>query len=214
MQDHGVVAVRNAHHLADDGQRQPCGHMLDEVARPGLQEVVHNLRRRLLHVVLELVDHPGSEGPGHNPAQPRMPRVVHVDHGSEVLVELDRQVDQARCALPGTEHLRIPACLAHVRMPDQGVIAAAGDRERDFRVSEEWRLGQAAQGPANASRRWGSGRPQNSDADRSTPPGRTRDSGSAAGPQMRSRATALSSNRAVRISPGSSSHTGRNTLCP
>jgi hypothetical protein len=30
-------------------------------------------------------------------------------------------------------------------VPDQRVIPATGDRERDFRVGEEWRLGQAAQ---------------------------------------------------------------------
>ena len=37
-----VVLVPDAHHLADDLQRQPGGDVLDEVARPGGQQLVDN----------------------------------------------------------------------------------------------------------------------------------------------------------------------------
>ena len=51
-----------------------------------------------LHVLLELLDHLRGERAGDDPAEPGVPRVVHVDHRAEVLVELHRQVD--RCSSP------------------------------------------------------------------------------------------------------------------
>ena len=54
-QDHLVLIIRDAHHLADDGERRPRGDLLHEVARPGLQQVIDDRRGHLLDVVVELL---------------------------------------------------------------------------------------------------------------------------------------------------------------
>ena len=132
-----VVVVRDSHHLADDGQRQPGGHVLDEVARAAVEQVIDDRRGHQLHVALELLDHPGGERARHDPAQPGVARVVHVDHRPEVLVELGRQVGNRGGAPAGGEHLRPPARLHDVGVPDQGVIPRPGLGEGRFGLGEE-----------------------------------------------------------------------------
>ena len=97
-----------------------------------------------LHVLLEPLDHLRGERPGHDPAQPGVPRVVHADHRAEVLVVLGGQVDDARRAAGRGEQLGMPAGLGHVRVPDERVVPAAlGRRERDLRLGEPGRPGSA-----------------------------------------------------------------------
>ena len=108
-QDHVVLVAGDAHHVADDLERQLGRDVRHEVARPGGHQVVDDRGGHTLYILFELGDQAGAERPGHDPAQPGVPRVVHVDHGTEVLIELDGQVDQARRALPGAEHVGIPA---------------------------------------------------------------------------------------------------------
>ena len=98
-QDHVVLVAGDAHHVADDLQRQPGRDVRHEVARPGGQQVVDDRGGRAAHVVLELGDQPRAERAGDDPAQPGVPGIVHVDHRAEVLVELDRQVRDAGRAL-------------------------------------------------------------------------------------------------------------------
>ena len=104
-----------------------AGDLGDEVARA----LAGELGRRssaadLLHVVLDLLDHPRGEPGRDDPAQPGVPGVVHVDHRAEELEELDRHVDDARGARrPEQNTSGLPAGLDDVRVPDYRVVAAA-----------------------------------------------------------------------------------------
>ena len=73
--------------------------------------------RRARDVRLDAVDHARREAARHDPPQPRVARVVHVDHRAEELVEGGRHVADVR-ALAGAEELRLAADLE-----DVGVLA-------------------------------------------------------------------------------------------
>src|SRR5262249_29954881 len=122
---------------ADDRQWEPGGHVLDEVAGAGGQQIVHDPGGYPLHVALEFRDHPGGERARHDPAEAGMARVVHVDHRPEVLVELGRKIRDRRGAPAGREHLRVPARSHDVRVPDQGVVPRPPLGERRLGLGEE-----------------------------------------------------------------------------
>jgi len=86
VEDETILAVRNAHHFADDLQRQGGGDVGDEVALALVDDGVDDLRRGALHVVLEPLDAARREAARHDAPQARVPRVVHVDHRAEELV--------------------------------------------------------------------------------------------------------------------------------
>src|SRR6516165_5746606 len=56
-----VAVVGDSHQLADDGQRHPGGHVLDEVAGATVEQVIDDRGGHQLHVGLELLDHPWGE---------------------------------------------------------------------------------------------------------------------------------------------------------
>src|SRR5690606_15415819 len=125
--DELVVPLGDAHHVADDLQGQAGGDLGDEVAAgAGDEEVVDDLLGGGLDVRLELLDHLGREGAGDDAPQAGVARVVHVDHGAEVLGELRGQVgDVRRAALPRGEDLRVAAGFEDVGVPHERVVAGA-----------------------------------------------------------------------------------------
>ena len=143
--------------------------MLHEVARAVREQLVDDDAGGALHVLLELLDHLRGERAGHDPAQPGVPRVVHVDHRAEVLVELGRQVEQAGRPGGRGEQLRVPARLGHVGVPDQGVVTALRRPNGDSARLEERRRGPAPAIARTRRARCAGGSAQNSFCDRSMP---------------------------------------------
>ena len=117
-----VLAVGDAHHLADDPQRQGGGDIGDEVDPLPFDELVHDLGRGAAHVVLDLLEHPGGEAAGHDAAQAGVARIVHVDHRPEELAERLGQVPDVR-PLARAERLRALGGLEDVGVAAQGVVA-------------------------------------------------------------------------------------------
>ena len=123
--------------------------MLHEVARAGGEQLVDDGAGSVPHVLLELADHLRGERARDDPAEPGVPRVVHVDHRTEVLVELHRQVFDARRTRGRREQLRAPAGLGHVGVPQQRVVAAFLDAERGIGRFEERRRLKRPQRPVS-----------------------------------------------------------------
>ncbi len=91
---------RDAHHVADDQERERLGERLDEVDLPLLADVVDDLgadRSRPSRARLQLT---GGEGAGHDPALAGVARVVHGDERSEELHRLGGHVEDGRRPFP------------------------------------------------------------------------------------------------------------------
>ena len=86
------VARGNAHHVADDLERQGSGDLGHEVARSfrkALDHRVDHRRRSLPYIVLGLLDHFGREALLDDAAQAGVLGIIHVDHRAEELADLD-----------------------------------------------------------------------------------------------------------------------------
>ncbi len=91
VEDLAVVLGGDAHHVADDLERQRRRDVFDEVA--GLvgevgQQAIDDLVGLRLHDVLDGGDLPWGEALRDDRAEPEVLRIVHVDHRAEELVHL------------------------------------------------------------------------------------------------------------------------------
>ena len=147
VEDELIILLGDARQVADHLQRQAGRYLGDEVAPgPRGQQVVDDPGGRRRDVRLELGDRPGGERPRHDASQPGMAWIVHIDHRAEEFGELGGHVGNVRrTALPGTEHLRIPARADNVGVPDQGVVPGSPWRPRQVPLLEEGRRVQRAQ---------------------------------------------------------------------
>ena len=106
-------------------QREPGRHLGDEVALALGPHRGDEVVGDLLDVVLDGAHHAGVEGGRHDPAQPGMAGVVHVDHRPEELEELGGHVEDGGARLARAEQLGVPADLDHVGVTGDGVVARA-----------------------------------------------------------------------------------------
>ena len=82
-----MVVFGDAHHVADDLQRQGTGQVSDDLAL-AIGMVLHHRGDQALgpvaHRILDESQHPRSECAADDVAQPGVSRVVHLDHRPEV----------------------------------------------------------------------------------------------------------------------------------
>ena len=150
--EHGVVVgLRDAHHVADDLQRQARRDLGDEVALALVDDVVDDLVGRDLHLVLEGLDHLRGERGRHDAAQPSVPRVVQVDHRPEELEEGLGHVQLAGGALARAEQLRLATRFEYVGVAGDGVVAGQFG-ELDRRGHHDLRRRHPSEGPLFAQR--------------------------------------------------------------
>ena len=126
-----VVLGRDAHHVADDLQRQGRRDVFDEVARlvgEVVEQTVDHLVGLGANRVLDGSDLPGREALRHDRPQPEMTRIVHVDHRAEELVHLLGLVTDVG-AHARTEQLSVAADVPDVVVAGQCPVTVA-HRER------------------------------------------------------------------------------------
>ena len=104
---------------------------------PLLDDVVDDLDRSPLHVVLQLVEHPRGEAAGDDPALLGVPGVVHVDDRAEELQELLGHVTDVRAAPARAEQIGAPAGLDDVGVAGERVVARALGQDHEIRLLEE-----------------------------------------------------------------------------
>ena len=124
--EHGVeLAARDAHHVADDQQRERLRDRLDEVDLALLAHAVDDLGADRLDRVEHALELARRERAGDDAALAGVARVVHVDERAEELHRLGRHVGDRDRALARAEVLRAPADLDH--------LGVAGRRRRSAR---------------------------------------------------------------------------------
>ena len=125
VEDELVLALGDAHHVADDLHRQPRGTGRHEVAaRALLAEPLDDLLGRHLDVLHVPLQHPRGEPGRHQFAQAGVAGVVHRDHRAEELVEFLGQIGDVD-ALARLEQLRVAAGLDDVGVLGDGPVAGA-----------------------------------------------------------------------------------------
>ena len=122
-QDRGEVRRADAHHAADDLEREPCRHLDHEVASALCRHAIDDLVGHQLDLFLDALDHAGAEGGRDDPAQLGVARIVGVDHGAEVLQELFGHIGDTGGALARLVDLGMPAHLGHVGVAGHGAVA-------------------------------------------------------------------------------------------
>src|SRR5436309_897031 len=115
LEDAPVVRRGDAHHVADDAERERRRHLLDEIARPLGGHRVDDPARLRAHGLFDLPDGARREPGAHQLSELRVPRGVHVDHRAEELVQLGRLVGDAD-AVAGDEALGVHARPHDVRV--------------------------------------------------------------------------------------------------
>ncbi|WP_242471236.1 hypothetical protein [Blastococcus sp. TML/C7B] len=88
------------------------------------------------HGVEDLLEHPGREGLGDDPPDPRVPRVVHADHRAVELAEVGRQVLDGHRALARAEGGRLGADRVEVGEAGDRPVAGAGLHALHHRLLE------------------------------------------------------------------------------
>jgi hypothetical protein len=125
VEDPVVVGVGDAHHVADDLQRQwACqfGHQVGAPVRMVRHHLLDEPARTVAHRVLDHRQDARRERTADDVAQPGVPRIVHRDHRAEVLGEFGRLIAD-RDALGGAEDLRVAAGVEHVVVPGDGPVS-------------------------------------------------------------------------------------------
>jgi hypothetical protein len=85
VEDVAVLVGGDAHHVADDLQRQRRRDLADEVAAPGVDHAVDDVGGRPIDRRFGPAQHAGREAARHDAPQPRVTRIVHGDHRAEEL---------------------------------------------------------------------------------------------------------------------------------
>ena len=137
MKDEVVLPLGDAHHVADDLEREPGGDVSNEVAFAPVDQLIDDQRRGPLHIVLDLRDHPRRERRRDDAPQSGVARIVEVDHRTEELEELRRHVEDARGTAPRAEQLGPVARLHDVSVAGNRVIARPVKGQRD-RATRWW----------------------------------------------------------------------------
>src|SRR5262245_33311903 len=131
LEDELRLALGDAHHVADDLERERRRDLGHEVAATLLDHAVDRLLRPTLHVGFGPGERAGREAARHDAAQPPVLRVVHVDHRAEELVERLGQITDL-AALARAEDLGGAARLEDVGVTRDRPVARSA-RERDLR---------------------------------------------------------------------------------
>ena len=144
------VGVGDAHHLADDLERERCGERLDEVGRAAgvlVEHAIDELCRLALDVLLDLGDLLRGEALGDDRSQPEVLGVVHRDHRAEELVELLGEVADLEPPA-GAEQLGMAAGVPDVVVSGHGVVPGAGRKRRvlEHALGVERETGSGTQG--------------------------------------------------------------------
>ncbi len=148
LEDLTVVRARDAHHLADDLQRERRSDRVNEVelfARMLLDHAVHDRAGLRAHVLLDASDFLWREALGDDGAQADVLRVVHRDHRAEELVQLDGEIGDVG-ATTGAEQVGVAAHVPDVVVLGQRPIARADGEVLEWDLREELDRGFAAQG--------------------------------------------------------------------
>ena len=127
------VALRDAHHRADDLEREGTREGLDEVGRAiGVlgDHPVDEVGGDVLDLLLDRRDVLGREPLRHDRAEPEVLGVVHRDHRSEELAEFLVEIADVDPAAARTEQLRIAAGVPDVVVAGDGVVPRAGGQRR------------------------------------------------------------------------------------
>ena len=125
LEDGVVVGRPDAHHVADDLEREAGRHLDHEVATALRGHPVDDVVGHEVDPVLNALDHARVEGGRHDAAQACVARVVHVDHRPEEVEHLHRQVGNGGGAPAGNEDLGVPARLRDIGMARHGPVARA-----------------------------------------------------------------------------------------
>ena len=134
VEDLLFVLLRDAHHVADDLQRQRTGYLVDEVGvRVAMVggHVRHEPARAVVHTVLDASHDLGREGTVDHLAQPKVTRVVKADHRAHELRDLSGHVVERRARRDRAEDLGVTAGMVDVverrERPMPGTPSEAGE---------------------------------------------------------------------------------------
>ena len=143
----GVVALRDAHHLADDLEGERRGHRGHEVTRAIREAIDHAIDDRaglLVDVALDAGHLLGREPLRHDRAQPEVLRVVHVDDRAHELGDLGRIVRDVR-TVARLEQRRVAARRPDIVVARQRPVARPERHPGDLPLGEEAHLVVGAQ---------------------------------------------------------------------
>ena len=128
VEDLLLVGFRDAHHVADDLQRERPGKGLDEVCRPvGVSghHVAHQLPSPLSHALVDAGHHFGCERPIDYRSKALVTRVIEVDHRAAEFGDCRVDFAQRHAGRGGAEQVRVPARMVDMVVGRQRPVAGA-----------------------------------------------------------------------------------------
>ena len=140
VEDLCLVFFRDAHHVADDLQRQQAGNLGDEVGLAVWMVGDHVRDDRagpVAHAVFDAGDHLGREGAIDDLAQPKVTRIVKADHRTRELRDLWRHFEERRACRDGAEDVRVTTGMVDVVEPGERPMAGARGKTRNLGDFEE-----------------------------------------------------------------------------
>ena len=136
--EHGVeFAAGDAHHVADDQERERLRERFDEIDLAAFTHLVDDLGADRLDRVEHALELFGGERASDDSPLPRVAWVVHADERSEELHRVGGQVGDRHGTPARAEVLRPAADLDHVRVPGRGVerlLETVASRSRTSRA--------------------------------------------------------------------------------
>ena len=136
LEDPAVMRCGDAHHVADDLQRQGGGDLLDEVALSERRDAIDDLARLDAHGVTQARHHLRREAAVDDAAQLGVAGIVHRDHRAEELADLDGHVADVH-ALARREDVGSPARGPHVVVPGERPVTGPAGHRLELRLGEE-----------------------------------------------------------------------------
>ena len=140
VEDLRFVLLRDAHHVADDLQRQQTRSLGDEVgSRVGMagDHVRHDSAGPVAHALLDAGHHLGRESAIDDLAQPEVTRVVEVDHRTRELRDLGGHFVERCACRDGTEDFGVTTGVVDVVEPGERPVARARRKARELSNLEE-----------------------------------------------------------------------------
>ena len=148
VQNLALVAFWNAHHFANDLQRERCGDVVDEI-KLGVAKLfdgaVHDGAGFVFHVLLNACNFFWCEALRNNGAQSHVFRVVHADHGAKEFVEFHREVGDVG-AFAAAEQVWVAAGMPDVLVLGERPIAGPNGEVDEGYFLKEFDGGLATQG--------------------------------------------------------------------
>ena len=137
--EHRVVfGLRNAHHVADNFQREAGRHVGHKVSAALGDHFVDDFAGGDDHLILDRFEHPRREGRRHDLAQAGMAGIVHIDHRAKEVIHEVREVGDRRGSFTRAELLGILRDLDDVVVFRDGEIPRANRNQ----LTLNFRLGK------------------------------------------------------------------------